>query len=178
MKSIDKLREFLKKCESKAGIEPNRFDTYWITAKACDTLIDEIEAEIADNYMLLPVDADGVPIHVGDEMFGDCPSGKHVSGRVAFIGENRFMLGNVQFYLRGDYMHHVKPRTLEDVLREYGHAYYAHMTDNYMNYDGTDEQVVKKYADEIRELLKADVRDFEIDEPDTIRNELLGGDAE
>ena len=29
---------------------------------------DEIEAEIAEKYMLLPVDADGVPIHVGDEM--------------------------------------------------------------------------------------------------------------
>lgn len=61
MESIEKLRESLKDCTSEAGVEPNRFDTYWITARACDMLIDEIEAEIAEKYMKLPVDADGVP---------------------------------------------------------------------------------------------------------------------
>lgn len=86
--------------------------------KKIEEALNEIEREIDSRYMLLPVDADGVPIHVGDEMFGDCPSGKHVSGCVSYIGENRFMLGNVQFCLRGDYMHHVKPRTVEDILCE------------------------------------------------------------
>lgn len=73
MKSIDKLRESLKDCTKEAGVEPDKFDTYWITADACDHLIDEIEAEITDNYMRLPVDADDVPIHVGDicEMNGE-----------------------------------------------------------------------------------------------------------
>jgi len=117
----------------------------------------EQQQYIDEHYLLLPVDADGVPIHVGDEMFGDCPSGKYVNGCVTFIGENRFMLGNVQFYLRGDYMHHVKPRTLEDVLREM-----VGMTDQPLC-----EEDIKAFADEIRELLG-----FEIDEPDTIRNEL------
>lgn len=31
-------------------------------------IADEIEAEIAERFMELPVDADGVPIHVGDEL--------------------------------------------------------------------------------------------------------------
>ena len=62
MKSIDKLRKTLKDCTKDAGVEPDKFDTYWITADACDHLIDEIEAEIAERYMLQPVDADGVRI--------------------------------------------------------------------------------------------------------------------
>lgn len=57
MESIEKLRESLKDCTNVAGVEPNQFDTYWITAKDCDKLIDEIEDEIEqleelaiDNY--------------------------------------------------------------------------------------------------------------------------------
>ena len=33
-----------------------------------ETIADEIEREIAEKYMELPVDADGVPIHVGDTL--------------------------------------------------------------------------------------------------------------
>ena len=51
--------------------------------------IDEIEKELKERYVLLPLDKDGVPIHVGDEM--DC--GEHfgvqevegfIHGAVAF----------------------------------------------------------------------------------------------
>ena len=54
MKSIEELRKVLKSCTNEAGIEPNKFDTYWITADACDHLIDEIEAEIERDYMPKP----------------------------------------------------------------------------------------------------------------------------
>ena len=169
MKSIDKLRKTLKDCTKDAGVEPDKFDTYWITADACDHLIDEIEAEIAERYMLQPVDADGVPIRIGDVL--DPPKGSEEYGRLmvtelTYDGEDWYFKGEIPASFTGQagYFNvigfaHVKPRTLEDVLREYGKAYHAHMADNYMNYDGTDEQVVEKYADEIREL-------------------LLGGDAE
>lgn len=71
--------------------------------------------------------------------------------------------------------HHVKPRTLEDVLRDvWKEAIDYAQSDIWRNPD----EVFVERADEIRELLG-----FEIDEPDTIRNELenngelLGGDA-
>ena len=51
MKSIEKLRKSLKACTTEAGVV-DKFGTYWITAKACDMLIDEIEAEIERDYML------------------------------------------------------------------------------------------------------------------------------
>lgn len=66
MDSVDKLREHLADCTQQAGTDAHRFDTYWITKDAADAMIDEIEAEIERDYMRLPVDADGVPIRVGD----------------------------------------------------------------------------------------------------------------
>ena len=158
MKSIDELRELLDR-------EIGEADPYFKGVAICN----EIEAEIADGYTRLPVDADGVPIHVGDicEM-----GGVQFKVRQLCTDGNCWWAvdGTGEFYI-AELCHHVKPRTLEDVLREYGKAYHAHMADNYMNYDGTDEQVVEKYADRIRELLG-----FGIDEPDTIRNELMDGD--
>ena len=82
-------------------------------------VIDGIDmAEHSTEYVKLPVDADGVPIHVGDVMDGTCPSGKHVNGTVSSIGDGVFWLSNVQFSLKPDYMHHYHAPTVEDVLRE------------------------------------------------------------
>ena len=183
MKSIEELRKVLKSCTSEAGIEPDRFDTYWITAKACDMLIDEIEAEIAERYMELPVDADGVPIHMGDTVEGELVfDDATAKGTVTtyHIHDNdepdtvyiKVDCGNGTWTikeLRIKRCHHVKPRTLEDVLVD--------MLEDAVGYSDAHTDVslvaVEKYADEIRELLG-----FAIDEPDTIRNELMGGDAE
>ena len=158
MKSIDKLRKTLKDCTKDAGVEPDKFDTYWITADACDHLIDEIEAEIAERYMLQPVDADGVRIELGDKLI------EHEDGHEFIVDGMKIWGSTYEWWAYEDggvlapamRCTHVKPRTLKDVLREYGKAYHAHMADNYMNYDGTDEQVIEKYADEIRDLLGGD----------------------
>ena len=71
------------------------------------------------DYTALPLDADGVPIHVGDMMHGTCPSGKYVCGEVSAIGNNKFWLCNVQFSLCPDNMHHYHKPTAADVLREF-----------------------------------------------------------
>lgn len=76
-------------------------------------------------WMRLPKDADGVPIHIGDVMDGTCPSGKHVNGTVNAIGDGVFWLSNVQFSLKPDYMHHYHAPTVEDVLREMADRCYA-----------------------------------------------------
>lgn len=87
---------------------------------AYDRLRAEGEHEYApeSHYMMLPKDADGVPIHVGDVMEGTCPSGKHVSGEVLSIGDGKFWLCNVQFSLRPDYMRHQRLDTWERIIED------------------------------------------------------------
>ena len=157
MESIEKLRESLKACTSKAGIEPNRFDTYWITTRACDMLIDEIEREIAERYMELPVDADGVPVRPREEVSTGMGDDGPI-GHLEYWFPNHWVA--VIEYKPGQFtrydpavLRHVKPRTLEDVLRE--------MLDR--NSDGVGlrefnrdfNALVEHYAAEIRELMEA-----------------------
>lgn len=141
LKSIEKLRNALKDCTSKAGVEPNEFDTYWITASACDMLIDGIEAEIAERYMLLPVDADGEPIHVGDELENNYVVDYVSSHWVLAIGRGAKHTGSC---------HHVKQRTLENIVADaiqYGH--------NGITGDRIEGKVAE-FCAEIRELLGGD----------------------
>lgn len=160
MKSIEKLRESLKDCTSEAGIEPNRFDTYWITAIACDMLIDEIEAEIAERFMELPVDADGVPIKPGDIMqFRDDAPVRvdSIGNSKCYVGDFGWFGGNGGFYGKGTLKccRHVKQRTLEDVLNDCADEISEKRgIAPELNRDTpTRNEIVDKYADEIRELL-------------------------
>lgn len=169
MKSIDKLRE-------AATYNPAFSDN--ATRIVCNYL-SEIEAEIADGYKRLPLDANNVTIHVGDicEM-----SGVQFKVRQLCTDGNCWWAvdGTGEFYI-ADLCRHVKPRTLEDVLEDYVVEYqtrHARSEFGAEHFDHVDvHEMIKRCADEIRELLG-----FEIDEPDTIRNELedngelLGGD--
>ena len=100
--------------------------------------------EMRQEYVKLPKDADGVPIHIGDVMDGTCPSGKHVNGTVNAIGDGVFWLSNVQFSLKPDYMHHYHAPTVEDVLCDFG-------IDWECSADGEDKTaVLKEYAAKLR----------------------------
>ena len=150
IKALDELREYAEQCCPA-------YEDY--DARMME-IADAIEAEIAGRFMELPVDVDGVPIHVGDLIeFGEKGERlevthfgwtKHGDPTIAYRRPN----GTLDCSCIGAECRHVKPRTLEDVLRECGKGYYAHMTDNYMNYDGTDDQLIAKYADEIREMME------------------------
>ena len=173
MESIDKLRKTLKDCTKEAGVV-DKFDTYWITAKACDMLIDEIEAEIAANYLELPVDADDEPIHMGDTVEGELVfDDATAKGTVTtyHIHDNdepdtvyiKVDCGNGTWTikeLRIKRCHHVKPRTLEDVLEDYVVEYqtrHARSEFGAEHFDHVDvHEMVKRCADEIRELLGGD----------------------
>ena len=124
------------------------------------------------DYMLLPVDADGVPIHVGDIMEGvdKHDTLRNVKGEVIEIcfhaTDSEGLVASVALQVwapDGKSWHrsyidpyanvyrHVKPRTLEDVLRnvmQFGHD------DNTVG--ELADAVVDKYAAEIRELLGDD----------------------
>ena len=75
---------------------------------------ERIKQEVDERYMLLPVDADGVPIQVGDELHGE--HAKPIR-RVIAVGNGEYIC-DCQVVRHANLYHHVKPRTVEDVLHE------------------------------------------------------------
>ena len=166
MKSVDKLR-----------------DCTWIGSGKVNEYLDEVEAEIAEAeafckrveeavrnndeldvfgvaYMPLPVDADGVPVRIGDvmEFAYDPPqdqpifevSGFGAKGALFYVpkGEIRARKTTTASVVR-----HVKPRTLEDVLREFAEDA---VCCNQFGSLYADEKRIAECAAEIRELLGGD----------------------
>ena len=146
LESIGKLREALKDCTSVSGFEPYQFDTYWITAAACDKYIDEIEREIAEKYMELPVDADGVPIHVADHMeyMGDEIVVAAITPTRAYYWIPSNGYGSEMAYKDGEKLHRFKPRTIEDVLDD--------LLEEWATRPTSEDVLVEKYADELRSM--------------------------
>lgn len=65
IRALENLRGLRDEAASKMVDNPR-----WVCARA-EAIADEIEAEVVERFMELPVDADGVPIHVGDMMEDD-----------------------------------------------------------------------------------------------------------
>lgn len=85
-------------------------------------IADRIDAELAERYVELPKDADGVPIRVGDVMeFSAFEIEKPVTRMVDGIGQGVFFAWcgerGYQQHEAKRYRHHHAP-TVEDVLRE------------------------------------------------------------
>lgn len=132
MKSVDKLR-----------------DCTWIGSGKVNEYLDEIEREIAERYMALPVDADGVPIRAGDKL-------EYASGGWTFTADSleidrwgAHVRSNGQSRVQCANCRHVKPRTIEDILASFLTA----VGDDDPHY--YDEQIAE-YAGEIRELMGGD----------------------
>lgn len=191
MESIEKLRERSHLDDNRWTLSDGR--VMWYTngepndpnavnwGEQMREIADEIEREIAERYMELSVDADGVPIRLGDVMDGvglyDTPS--DVTGEVIEVSFNSTddndCVASVALQVWSDdgkswrrvyidqyasrYRHHVKPRTLEDVLREYRHdASVIYDDPNIGGEDRADalEGLDEKVAAEIRELMGVD----------------------
>lgn len=120
-----------------------------------DELADEIQAEVDERYMPLPLDADGVPIRPGDQM---TDGSQRADGRglakwdVVSVNERAFfdMSGGAHVPIEH---RHVKPRTVEDVLHDFGNDYAAFLSGIYPFENARQCEVIAKYAAEIRELL-------------------------
>ena len=107
MESIEKLR-----------------DCTWIGGDKVNEYLDEIEREIAERYMELPVDADGVPIEMWDRVEPDGYQG----GKVASIeirGNGTAWVGvlpdgwDTPTVYRADCVHHIKPDPVKELLEEF-----------------------------------------------------------
>lgn len=142
MESIEKLRTSARNMAKGSNLANH---------EECNLLLiiaDEIEREIESRYMELPCDADGVPIHVGDMV--------SLNGREPFeVGGVRdtrnqwhvFPYDLQRWYAPLD-LHHVKPRTVEDVLRD--------LVDGIGSVDFDALTAIGEAADEIRRLMEVD----------------------
>lgn len=150
IESIEKLRELLKGCGCSD-------QCYSCGINYHGSIADEIEAEIAEKYQLLPVDADGVPIRCGDKIHRTTSAVDSVV-KVIGVSEREFFFNGPNFMDPGikknvcNAVRHV-PRTLEDVLTDFANevARQGHQIGL------TGHELTMRYADEIRELME--VRD-------------------
>ena len=152
IKAMEKMKAALESCRRTEKHDPP-FDTYWITADACNAYIEELESEISERFMELPVDADGAPLKVGKTVYGKYLKGNPEYTVRGFSFDQEHGQWNVQV---GDAMWvsqnllSVKPRTLEDVLRDvWMEAIDYAKSDIWRSPD----EVFSERADEIRGML-------------------------
>ena len=109
MVSIGKLREFAEKAVYA--------DNYIVgSTYDLNRIADEIEREIAEKYMELPVDADGVPIHVGDKL-----KGVYETFEVCAISEHYAYWCEGRHWDKATECTHVKPDKLKERVRKFIH---------------------------------------------------------
>ena len=160
MKSIDKLRKMAMDFRSDVYKRDE--------ADYVDEIADEIEAEIAERYMLLPVDKSGETWHIGDKFaFAGADGRKHictvsgVSDCEVFFYYDEHSSSTKHRHFTARAIAHVKPRTLEDVLEDYVVEYqtrHARSEFGAEHFDHVDvHEMVKRCADEIRDLFGGDV---------------------
>ena len=156
MESIEKLREFIGDQFVSSG-------QAYLHGMA---IAGSIEREIAERYMLLPVDADGVPIHVGDLIEYRCIEGTsrlHAQGVYVYRegrceGKKCVMNERLGIWFP-ELCYHVKPDPLKELLHdacmnatriccEQGVGMNVHVE--------IDETGLAEYAERIRELMEVD----------------------
>lgn len=135
MESFKKLREYARDYGGTLG-----------AAVRMRQIADEIEAELAERYMELPLDADGVPIYVGEVCYDTDTAEPFEVSSIEWNGvcwsawskpEQRHIYNHVT---------HVKPRTVEDVLTDFA--------EEWLDVRAADSNaLIAKYAEELRGMM-------------------------
>ena len=147
LESLEKLRNGM----GGYGTGDNNFVT--LKKEAFDRYCDAIQAEVDERYMKLPVDADGVPIHVGDVVeFGENLN----QGIVKALNEHMVIAMHVDdccmnyakygLLWNADACRHVKPRTVEDVLLDF----LKESRDFNLKHTGEVDEAIKRYSAELQ----------------------------
>ena len=133
MESIEKLREYISRWAPMTQTEMTKY-------------ADEIEREVSERYMLLPVDADGVPIHMDDMLKSETASKPFIVESMTFADSWTVWDRENGATRWPSECHHVKPRTIEDVLRDCCNEWNEHCGSEW------EQGVYAKYADELRSM--------------------------
>lgn len=141
IESIEKLREFVDDQFVYSG-------QAYLQGMA---IAGSIEREIAERYIELPCDADGVPIHPGNRVELD---GK--GGEVWLVGTTDVMCNDGMSY-RAVAVNHAKPDPLKELLSELANEVWeASCTCQTTWSDSGLDGIEERYAERIRELMEVD----------------------
>lgn len=138
MKSLDRLMEFVEEDAVLAE------------------MVEDVNDEVSERFLELPIDADGVPIHLGDYLKSEEYDGRQFpcrglnvevcnSGKRWTVCMSYDSYSGTSEYTPANRCHHVKPRTLEDVLLD--------VIEHAVCPSNSWDEIIAKYADEIRELM-------------------------
>lgn len=157
IKALEKLRDEL----TKRGESDEMMGLFLHDHEVAMQLIASVYREVDERFMELPLDADGVPIRVGDmiEYEGDEDTYRLHARGVYVYDDGRVAVMNERLGIwYPENCRHVKPRTLEDVLREFAHKGIRIWSKNGIKCGEFDfyanEYEIAEYAAEIRELLE------------------------
>lgn len=138
LKAVEAMRSF-----APLGIGRDQFNE----------ALDAIEREISERYTLLPVDANGESICVGDELHdsisNSCVSVIAVGNGCAFYCDDN---ANFRKVFTSN-CRHVKQRTIEDVLIDFAAKIHEPQVGSY---ELRAEEYAPKYAEELRSILKGE----------------------
>ena len=118
-------------------------------------IADEIEAEIAERFMELPVDADGVRVEIGDRLHEHENGYEFTVDGLKIWGNDREWWAYQENGIQAPVYRctNIKSRTIEDVLRDvWKEAIDYAKSDMWRNPD----EAFAERADEIRELMGVD----------------------
>ena len=158
IKVLDELREYAEQCCPA-------YEDY--DARMME-IADAVEAEIAERYIELPVDADGVPVRVGDEL--ECHANGYDGAFTVFAIGNDVVVGNHDIEWLGrnpskwfhvaSFCTHAKPRTIEDALNDFGEKVWntACAPEGYTWSNANLDADLERCAEEIRGLMGKDGR--------------------
>lgn len=135
LKSVKKLRTLARNMSKQEIFDPK-----------CSLIChyaDEIEQEVSERYMPLPVDADGVPIRVGDKLDGYGKTITVTSMRYERFGWILISGEGGGFHDCSAFTHYHKP-TVEDVLAEMLDAW------DKLPSNVTNEAIIAEFAAKLR----------------------------
>lgn len=159
MESIEKLREMMDYVR-EPGCNRDMPGAVWVRIDTMQEYADEIEREIAERYMPLPVDRKNEPWRIGDKFAFSDGSGRKRICTVSGVSENEVFFyydehseSTKHRHFEASVLAHAKPRIIEDVLEEF----LIEFDDWDWNTGGNDrdnarKQLFAKYAAELRAM--------------------------
>lgn len=144
IKALEKLRGLRDEAASKMVDNPR-----WVCMRA-EEIADEIEAEVAERYMELPVDADGVPIHIGDILLKSTGAPKASYGDVVGVSDDSvwFSVKNGWESNWANLTRHYEPDSIERVAMD--------MRDSISEHVGLAPDEVLAFVERLQRLERAE----------------------
>ena len=161
LKSVERLLEFVgdmnaTEINDHVKARPDgftvsfRIDNEWLDGwnRAVLATVEKIEKEVSERFMELPLDADGVPVRVGDVM--EWPTTGETFEVVSVGDGTLFYIGDgnelADWTGASTKRHHHEP-TVEDVLREF---YVLAVRGKEAHAEDVDEGVLAEYAQRLQ----------------------------